>query len=230
MNNIAIITARGGSKRIPRKNIKIFSGKPMIAYAIQAALDSEMFETVMVSTDDEEISSISQKYGASVPFLRSKKNSDDMALTKDVILEVLAEYKKRNIEFENFCCIYPCVPFLTGTILKDAYTKFVASGAEALMPVVRFSYPIQRALKINSDEYIEYREPEFSQARSQDLEPMYHDVGMFYFGNVDSFLENKTLVPSKTTFYTMNELQIQDIDTLDDWKMAELKYRVLNNE
>ena len=227
MKNIAIITARGGSKRIPRKNIKEFMGKPMIAYAIESALKSEIFDEVMVSTDDLEIAEISKKYGAKVPFMRSETTSNDFATTEDVLNEVIDEYKKRGEVFENFACIYPCVPFLNADILKNAYEKFLNSKADSLMPVVKYSFPIQRAVRINNEGYLEYREPENAPKRSQDLEPTYHDVGMFYYAKTNTFLEEENLVTSKTILFEMDESVIQDIDTIDDWKMAELKYKVL---
>lgn len=223
MTSIAIITARGGSKRIPRKNIKEFMGKPMLAYAIEAAKESRVFDEIMVSTDDGEIADIAVKYGAEVPFMRSEKTSNDFATTADVLYEVKEEYKKLGKEFDTICCIYPCVPFLTGKILRDAYETFKKSGRKALTPVVKYSFPIQRAFKVNDKGCIEYREPEFAFARSQDLEPMYHDVGMFYFSSDNKGLQDGC-VP-----YVMDETVVQDIDTLDDWKLAEMKYKVLHN-
>lgn len=223
MKNIAIITARGGSKRIPRKNIKEFMGKPMLAYAIDAAINSKIFDKVMVSTDDTEIAEIAKKYGAEVPFMRSEKTANDYATTADVLQEVLDEYAKRNEIFDEFCCIYPCVPFLTAEILKDAYNKFKQTGADRLTPVVRFSFPIQRAFRVNEKGLLQFREPEYAQKRSQDLEPMYHDVGMFYF------FKKGCLYKPEMQMYEMDESHIQDIDNLEDWKMAEMKYKILYN-
>lgn len=228
MRNIAIITARGGSKRIPRKNIKDFMGKPMLSYAIQAAIESAIFDEIMVSTDDFEIAEIARKFGATVPFMRSEKNSDDFSTTYDVLEEVLCEYKGRGSVFENLACIYPCVPFLTGKILNDAFTIFKDKNVDALVPVVRYSFPIQRAFRVNNDGLLEYREPQNILKRSQDLEPMFHDVGMFYFAKVSSLLRNKALVSGDVAYFEMHESQIQDIDTESDWKMMELKYRILN--
>lgn len=223
MKNIAIITARGGSKRIPRKNIKEFMGKPMLAYAIEAAKKSGMFEEIMVSTEDLEIAEIAKKYGAKVPFMRSEKTANDYAITYDVLKEVIEEYKKRGKTYDNICCIYPCVPFLTAEILHTAFDKFIKSDAERLTPVVKYSFPIQRAFRVNNKGFLEFREPENASKRSQDLEPMYHDVGMFYFYKYDK------LDSPNITMYEMDESSIQDIDTEDDWKMAELKYKVLRN-
>ncbi len=220
MKNIAIITARGGSKRIPRKNVKEFMGKPMLAYAIEAALSSNIFDEVMVSTDDSEIAEIAKKYGAKVPFMRSAATANDFATTNDVLNEVLEEYKKQGQMFENICCIYPCVPFLTADILKAAYNKFKETDTDRLTPVVRYSFPIQRAFKINEQGKLQYREPENAPKRSQDLEPMYHDVGMFYF-----YKSNK-LTSSEIVPFEMDEAAIQDIDTIEDWKVAEMKYKI----
>lgn len=223
--SIAIITARGGSKRIPRKNIKNFLGQPMLKYAIDAALESGIFNTVMVSTDDEEIAQIAKQYGTEVPFMRSEETSNDFATTMDVLLEVICQYKKMNIEFDTLCCIYPCVPFLKGDTLVKAYTVFSESNTDALMPVVRFSYPIQRALRINNEGLLEYIQPEYIKTRSQDLEPTYHDVGMFYFYKVDLLsTQNK-----KIKYFEMKETEIQDIDTEEDWHYAEMKYRINEN-
>ena len=222
MKNVAIITARGGSKRIPRKNIKTFMGKPMLAYAIEAALLSEVFTEVMVSTDDIEIATIAQKCGAKVPFMRSESTANDVATTYDVLQEVINEYENRGMIFDNVCCIYPCVPFLTGEILLKAFDKFESSGADRLTPVVKYSFPIQRAFRINEDGYLAFREPENASKRSQDLESMYHDVGMFYF------FKNGKLTSNEIVPFEMDERAIQDIDTLEDWQMAEMKYKVLH--
>lgn len=221
MNTLAIITARGGSKRIPRKNIKDFMGKPMIAYAIDACKDSGIFDEIMVSTDDEEIATVAKSLGASVPFMRSAKNSDDYATTNDVLTEVLTQYKERGINPATICCIYPCVPFLDGEILRLAYDEFKSSGADGLTPVVKFSFPIQRAFRI-ANGFLEYREPENAPKRSQDLEPMYHDAGMFYFHKGDK-LDGKNIIP-----YIIDESVAQDIDTMDDWNMAQIKFKVKN--
>jgi len=227
---IAIITARGGSKRIHRKNIKDFFGQPMIKYAIDAALKSKIFDTVMVSTDDEEIAEISKKCGAEIPFMRSEETSNDFATTNDVLIEVIKKYKEKDVIFDNICCIYPCVPLLKDDVLKDAYNTFININSDALMPVVKYSYPIQRALRISNNNFLNYAYPENKLKRSQDLETMYHDVGMFYFIKASVFLKVKTLLPLKTSSFIMNELYVQDIDTIDDWNIAELKYKLLQNQ
>lgn len=224
MSIVCVITARGGSKRIPKKNIKDFMGQPMIAYAIKAAWNSKIFDEIMVSTESDEIANIAQSYGASVPFMRSLKNADDYASTNDVLNEVLSEYEKRGKSFDELCCIYPCVPLLDEQILRDAYAKFKSQNANKLVPVVRFSFPIQRAFRVNEKGFLEYREPESAPKRSQDLEPMYHDAGMFYFYKTKALNEN-----SAALMYEMSEGLVQDIDNPEDWRMAEIKYKVLKN-
>ncbi|MDR0964072.1 MAG: pseudaminic acid cytidylyltransferase [Clostridium sp.] len=225
---IAIITARGGSKRIPGKNIREFCGKPILAYSILAAKGAGCFSEVMVSTDDEAIAQIARSYGANVPFLRSEKTSDDFASTSDVILEVLSEYEKLGRTFSLACCIYPTAPFVTGEKLAEAYRRLCASDADSLIPVVAFSYPPQRAMAIRG-EYLQFLEPVYLDARSQDLEKHYHDVGQFYFLRTSAFLQNRRLMVGKILPYEVSELEVQDIDQETDWKLAELKYRYYHN-
>jgi N-acylneuraminate cytidylyltransferase len=176
MRVLALIPARGGSKRIPRKNIKEFCGKPIIAYSIEAALNTGLFDEVMVSTDSEEIAEVAKKYGAKVPFFRSEKTSGDFATTNDVLLEVIDEYEKRGERFDYGVCVYPTAPFVTAEKIKDAMEKFIESKADSLIPVVAFSFPPKRAMVIR-DERLVFEYPEFMDARSQDLEKEYHDVG-----------------------------------------------------
>lgn len=229
MKTLAIITARGGSKRIPRKNIKEFNGKPIIAYSIEAAIKSGAFDEVMVSTDDEEIASISRGYGAAVPFLRSEKTANDFATTVDVIDEVLGEYHRQGKDFDIFACIYPTAPFITSDKLKDAVGKLSCSEADSLIPVVRFSYPPQRAMEIHDGRLV-FRQPENLSARSQDLEPHYHDAGQFYVVRTASFLKNRGILSGEILPMELSELEVQDIDNEVDWKLAEMKYKLLNDK
>ncbi|MCQ2081152.1 MAG: pseudaminic acid cytidylyltransferase [Lachnospiraceae bacterium] len=224
MKRLAIITARGGSKRIPRKNILPFLGQPILAYSIKAALESGMFDEVMVSTEDDEIATIAKEYGASIPFMRSKETSNDFAGTADVLLEVLSEYKKIGMEFDTMCCIYPTAPFVTKEKLKEAINMLEDSDAETLIPVVRFSYPPQRAL-VCEDNRLKFKYPEFINSRSQDLEPHFHDAGQFYLVKVDKFIKNKELMVGNIIPYEQSELEVQDIDNMSDWKIAEIKYQ-----
>lgn len=228
MSSLAIITARGGSKRIPRKNIKEFLGKPIIAYSIKAALESGIFDTVMVSTDDEEIAEISRNYGAEVPFLRSEKTANDFATTADVLREVIEEYKKRGQEFDNCCVLYPTAPFVTAKKLKDAMDIITSGKADSVLPIVKFGFPPQRAFVVN-DGIVSYKQPEFAKSRSQDLEPMYHDCGQFCCFKVDMFLRNNTVVAERTSAVIVPESEVQDIDTLEDWKLAEIKYSMMKD-
>lgn len=225
MSAIAIITARGGSKRIPRKNIKEFCGKPILAYSIEAALKSGLFDRVMVSTEDAEIAEIAEKYGAEVPFRRSEKTAGDFAATGDVLLEVLEEYRRRGERFDTICCIYPTAPFVTPERLKEAVSLLEESGADSVLPVVRFSFPPQRCVVVKNG-CLQFKWPEYAQARSQDLEPYYHDAGQFYCLKEKSFLEQKALVMSKTVPLVLPEMEIQDIDTEEDWELAQVKYRL----
>lgn len=224
--NIAIITARGGSKRIPKKNIKTFLGFPIIKFSIEAALNAGCFEEVMVSTDDYEIAEIAKSYGASVPFFRSPKNSDDFSTTSDVLLEVLNYYNSLNIFFDNLCCIYPTAPFVTSDKLKKSLNILNESKADCVLPVVQYSYPIQRSLKIENGK-ISMNWPENYLKRSQDFEPVYHDCGQYYFMKVLSFQEQKKLFMFNTIPIITSELEVQDIDNEEDWKIAELKFSLL---
>ncbi len=226
MSAIAIITARGGSKRIPRKNIKNFCGKPILQYSIEAALGSEMFDEVMVSTDDREIAEIAKECGANIPFFRSDKTSGDYASTEDVLVEVINEYKKNGKEFDTYCCIYPTAPFLTGGILREAVRKFETEKADFMTPVVRFSYPPQRCQIIENGQLVR-KWPEYKYTRSQDLEPWYHDAGQFYIGNIECLLKNG-MSNGVNIPYIMEEMRVQDIDTEEDWKIAEMKFRLIN--
>jgi N-acylneuraminate cytidylyltransferase len=228
MSNLAIIPARGGSKRILRKNIKDFLGKPIMAYSIEAALKSELFDEVMVSTDDEEIAEIAKEYGAKVPFMRSEKNADDHATTVDVLIEVIEKYKTQGRTFENIACLYPSAPFTTSNKLKEAFTMLLSKNLDAVFPVMPFSFPIQRSLKMNEGK-LEYFYPEFENSRSQDLEKAYHDAGQFYFINTSSLLINKSLLSKNTGAILITELEAQDIDNETDWKIAEIKYELIQS-
>ncbi len=224
MKNIAIIPARGGSKRIPKKNIRNFLGKPIIAYSIEAAINSGLFNEVMVSTDDKEIAEIAIKYGAKVPFLRSAKNSDDFATTVDVIKEVLNIYSTK---FDNACCIYPTAPFVNNISLGQAYNKLIKYKYDSVFPIVPYSYPIQRSLETKGEK-ISMVWKEHIDSRSQDLEKRFHDAGQFYWFNIPVFLNKEVLFTDNTGYLEMNELVVQDIDTDLDWKLAELKYSLIN--
>lgn len=220
-NNLCIIPARGGSKRIPRKNIKLFLGEPIIAYSIKAALDSKLFDEVVVSTDDKEIAEIATKYGATVPFMRTNATSNDFATLSDVIEEVKLFYLNKLISFKNICCLLATAPFVSPNLLKSHYEYMIDNNYDSVRPIVKFGYPIQRALR-NNDGKIEMFNPEFFKTRSQDLEPAFHDAGMFYWMDFEKGLlgENKAGIE-------ISEKLVQDIDTLDDWELAEFKFQYL---
>lgn len=226
MDNLCIIPARGGSKRIPRKNIRAFLGKPIIAYSIEAALKSNLFSEVMVSTDDIEIAVVARQYGANVPFYRSEKTSDDYATTFDVLNEVIVNYRNTGKKFNTLCCLYPCAPFITQQKLVKAYETYVNGNFETVLPVVAYSFPVQRSFIVKDNKLL-YKYPEFEKFRSQDLEKTYHDTGQFYWCNINSLLENKSIMNTNTGFVELTELEIQDIDNDVDWQMAELKYKLL---
>ncbi len=227
MKNLCIIPARGGSKRIPRKNIKSFMGKPIMAYSIEAALESSIFDEVMVSTDDEEFADVAKKYGASVPFLRSEATANDYATTVDVLLEVIETYKQRGMVFDTICCLYSTAPFVTSERLKEAYSK-LTDKVDACFTMVEYSYPIQRSLRINETGLVEMKYPEHLKSRTQDLDKVYHDAGQFYFVKTKTLLEEKTVWCKCTAPLVLSELEVQDLDTLTDWQLAEMKYELLH--
>lgn len=223
MKNICIIPARGGSKRIPRKNVKSFQGKPMLAYSIGAALATGLFEEVMVSTDDEEIASIARQYGARVPFMRSAETANDFATTADVLNEVLANYKEQGIEFDNFCCIYATAPMVQPRDIISSFELLQKSDFTIVYPVVQFSYPIWRCLDLAEDGTMKRHWPEFENSRSQDLPKEYHDTGTFYWYKTNEWLSGNVKIGG----IEVDETTIQDIDTETDWKLAEMKYKLL---
>jgi N-acylneuraminate cytidylyltransferase len=223
---VAIITARGGSKRIPRKNIKLFLGKPIISYSIAAALKSKVFDEVMVSTDDKEIAEISKQFGAKIPFMRSKKNSGDHVGSAEVLEEVLTKYRKLGKDIDLFCLLYPTAPFITAERLRETYNLFTNSKAQALVPVVRYSYPIQRSVKIVNGN-LKMLWPKNYPIMSQDLMPVYHDCGQFYWLRTEPFLKQMRLFLKNTIAYELPEIEVQDIDNVEDWEIAEMKYKIL---
>ena len=220
MKNLAIIPARGGSKRIPRKNIKDFLGKPIIAYSIETALQSGLFNEVMVSTDDEEIASIAIEFGASVPFLRSVEQSNDHATLADVIDEVKNRYLSLGRNFDYICCILPTAPFITTELLTKSFMSISANNnINSIRPVIRFSYPVQRAIKLDEGK-ISMFYPQHLNTRSQDLEQAYHDAGLFYWMRFNTGLRSDDKFG-----FEISELQAHDIDTEEDWVIAEIKYK-----
>lgn len=228
MRIVAVITARGGSKRIPKKNIKEFCGKPLISYPIRAAVESGLFDEVMVSTDSREIAQIAVSYGAAVPFYRSAETSDDYATTSEVLLEVFRQYQKQGISFDYAYCIYPTAVFITKEILRKAMHIMRETDADTVLPVVPFSYPPQRGMLIRQEQdgcYARMREPEYINTRSQDLDKIYHDSGQFYCFRIGSFQERKNLMSGKIAPLVVSEMEAQDIDTMQDFEIAQIKFR-----
>ena len=227
MSSVAIITARGGSKRIPRKNIKPFQGRPIIAYPIEAALQSGLFDLVMVSTDDEEIAAIAQQYGAAIPFYRSAANSDDYAGTGAVLVEVLEQLKSIGKTFDYACCLYPTAPFISAQSLLASFRLLQEKKYDSVFPVCAFSFPILRSLKMDPDGRVEMNFPENFAKRSQDLPPAYHDAGQFYWTSVQAFEQDPRLYTANSGAIVLSELEAQDIDNETDWALAEIKYAML---
>lgn len=223
LNAVAIITARGGSKRIPGKNIREFMGKPMLVYAVEAALQAGIFREVMVSTDDGEIARIAREAGASVPFMRSAETAGDFATTDDVLMEVLETYRKQGETFDYMACIYPTAPFVTAKKLTDAMNLLVEQDASGVMPVVRYSFPPQRGMAIRDGKLV-YCYPENAMKRSQDLEPIYHDSGQFYCYHVARYLACRGELPDGYLPVVVSEMEVQDIDNPSDLELAELKF------
>ena len=222
-SSLAIITARGGSKRIPMKNIREFCGKPILYYSIEAARASGVFSEIMVSTEDETIARLAVRAGAAVPFLRSCKTAGDHATTDEVIAEVLECYRRQGKEFETFCCIYPTAPFLTGARLREAME--LLSQADSVLPVTAFSYPPQRGMVIDERGFVRRQFPEYANTRSQDLQRIYHDCGQFYACRTEAFGKSGTTDVERMVPLILTELEVQDIDTPEDWELAEMKFR-----
>lgn len=226
MKNLCIIPARGGSKRIPRKNVKLFLGKPMLAYSIETAKSTGLFAEVMVSTDDNEIAEVAKSYGAEVPFMRSADTSNDFATTADVLKEVILNYKKLGREFDSFCCFYATAPLVQSKDVVSAFERLQQSDFTCIYPVVQFSYPIWRCLDLAEDGTMKRHWPEFENSRSQDLPKVFHDTGTFYWYKTKDWLNGNMKIGG----IEVNETTIQDIDTETDWALAEMKYNLLYNK
>ena len=226
---IAVIPARGGSKRIPRKNIKEFCGKPMIAWAITTALESGLFDHVIVSTDDEEIAAISRKWGAETPFSRPAELADDLTPTVPVIAHAVKACLDKAWEVEYACCIYPCAPFLQADDLIIAFDLLQKNNADFVYPVTEYAHPIQRAMRQLSSGQMQFISPENELTRTQDLEKSYHDSGQFYWGRTSAWLEHRRMHTDGLGM-TIPSWRVADIDSMDDWKRAEDIYKVRNHK
>jgi pseudaminic acid cytidylyltransferase len=223
---LCIIPARGGSKRIPRKNIRSFLGRPIMSYVIEAALNSGCFAEVMVSTDDDEIAAIAEQYGAKVPFRRSPETSHDHANFPTVLMEVLREYRKLGREFEYTCGCYATSALTTPEHLREGLEKLSTDASLAyVVPVVAFGYPIQRALRIQSG-HIEMFQPEHYHTRSQELEKAYHDAGQWYWMRSHAMFDAIPVFSPAANAVVVSDMDAQDIDTEEDWRLAELKFQM----
>ncbi|MCX2497453.1 pseudaminic acid cytidylyltransferase [Plesiomonas shigelloides] len=227
---IALIPARGGSKRIPHKNIRLFAGKPIIAYSIEAAIASDCFDKVIVSTDDKEIAEIAKAYGAEVPFLRPAEISDDYATTIDVMSHALHWCQNEGWHVEAACCLYATAPLILPKDLRKGYTLLQETGVQFVFSATSFPFPIQRAIKLDKQGAVSMFAPENEMVRSQDLQESYHDAGQFYWGKVNSFLEKKSFFSPHSRVVLLPRNRVQDIDTTEDWEFAENLYEILNKK
>ena len=225
--NIAIIPARGGSKRIPRKNIKLFFGKPMIAWSIEAAKASGCFDRIVVSTDDDEIAEIAKRYGAEVPFMRPAELSNDFAGTTPVVKHAIETLLAQGGTLNDVCCIYATAPFVTAEDIRQAFEKLVANNCNYVFSATSFPFPIQRALKVSERGYVEMFQPENFAKRSQDLEESFHDAGQFYWGTVKAWVDESLIFGHNSMAHILPRYRVQDIDTPEDWLRAEMLFKAL---
>ncbi len=226
---LAVIPARGGSKRIPRKNIKMFHGQPMIAWSVQAAIESGCFDEIWVSTDDEEIAEVAQAYGAKIPFLRPKHLSDDFATTADVMSHAVGEYDKLNHTLPDYiCCLYATAPFVTKVDLVQGFEKIKNNrNLNYVFSATTYSFPIQRAIKLNVDDTVEMFSPQYFNVRSQDLQEAWHDAGQFYWGTAEAWLNKAMIFASQSSVVELPRFRVQDIDTQEDWNRAEWLFKAI---
>ena len=224
---LCVIPARGGSKRIPRKNIKEFCGKPMIAYSIEAAKESGLFDKIVVSTDDEAIANLARSLGADVPFMRPRELSDDHTATIPVIAHAIRASVEDTITIEAVCCIYATAPFVQANYIQEAYEKMLTCKASYAFSATSFPFPIQRAIRLSKDDRVEMFSPENFAVRSQDLEEAYHDAGQFYWGTPEAWLEEKIIFAPHSTAILLPRHLVQDIDTPEDWMRAEFMFKAL---
>ena len=225
---IAVIPARGGSKRIPRKNIRMFCGKPIIAYSIAAAQQTGLFDQVVVSTDDEEIASVAREFGATTPFIRPKEIADDFTGTNAVVKHAVAWFNAQSNDVMHACCLYATAPLVQARFIAEGYEALSRSNAAFAFSVTSYAFPIQRALRITPEGRVDAIYPEHRMTRSQDLEHAYHDAGQFYWGTARAFLEDMPLFAPHSIGVILPRHLVQDIDTLEDWERAELMYRAID--
>jgi len=224
---LCVIPARGGSKRIPRKNIRLFAGRPIIAWSIQAALETGLFDRVMVSTDDEEIAEVARAHGAEIPFLRPRELADDHTGTNAVVKQAIRWHGERGQVIDYACCLYATAPFVQVRDLREGHDRLLASGKSFVFSVTSFPFPIQRALRLNTLGEVEAMYPEYRATRSQDLEPAWHDAGQFYWGRAAAFLNDELLFSPASLPVILPRHRVQDIDSEEDWQRAELMFAAL---
>jgi pseudaminic acid cytidylyltransferase len=224
---LCVIPARGGSKRIPRKNIRLFAGRPIIAWSIQAALESGLFDRVMVSTDDEEIAEVARAHGAEIPFQRPRDLADDHTGTNAVVKQALRWHTDQGMTVDYACCLYATAPFIQASALREGHDLLLASGKSFVFSVTSYPFPIQRALRLNEHGEVDAMYPEYRATRSQDLEPAWHDAGQFYWGRAAAFLNDETLFSPASLPVILPRHRVQDIDTEEDWLRAELMFKAL---
>lgn len=227
---LAVIPARGGSKRIPRKNIREFCGKPIIGYSIEAALESGLFDRVMVSTDDEEIAAVARKFGAETPFIRPSSLADDHTGTNAVVKHAIIWHRDRGQPVDYACCIYATAPFVQARYLREGFEKLVNSGKSFVFSVTSFSFPIQRAIRLNLQGEVDAMFPEHIERRSQDLEETYHDAGQFYWGQAQAFLKDINIFSKVSATVILPRYLVQDIDTMEDWECAEIMFESISKK
>ncbi len=227
---IAIIPARGGSKRIPKKNIKQFFGKPMLAWSIEAAIKSKCFDRIICSTDDEKIANIAQEYGAEIPFMRPKYLSDNHTGTVPVISHAIEQLQRNGDKIDLACCVYATAPFIKPIDLQNSLKEMQNNDLDFCFSVTSYPFPIQRSIRLTSNKRCMMLQPEMFQKRSQDLEELYHDAGQFYWGTPKSWLEGRLLFSKNTMPYILPRHRVQDIDTMEDWKRAELMFKASQDE
>ncbi|MDD2367122.1 MAG: pseudaminic acid cytidylyltransferase [Desulfuromonadaceae bacterium] len=223
--NAAIIPARGGSKRIPRKNIRKFCGKPMIVWSIEAALRSRCFDRIVVSTDDAEIADVAVQHGAEVPFMRPEALSDDHTGTTAVIRHATKWFIEQGQQPEQVCCIYATAPFISPEDIQRGLKILTATGSDYAFSVTSYPFPIQRAIRLTPHGRVEMFNPEEFNSRSQDLEEAYHDAGQFYWGRTSAWLSEKKIFSPESSPVLLPRYRVQDIDTMEDWQLAELMFR-----
>lgn len=224
---LAVIPARGGSKRIPRKNIRAFLGRPIIAYAIEAAREAGCFDRIVVSTDDEEVAAVSREAGAEVPFMRPAALADDFTGTADVVRHAIAWHREHGDDVEIACCIYATAPFVTADVLRDGLAQLEQAGVDFAFSVTTFPFPVLRALKRSARGNVQPMFPEHIGSRSQDLEEAFHDAGQFYWGRAQAFLDSRPLYGPSSIGIVLPRHRVQDIDTPEDWRRAEIMYELL---